>query len=215
MGMSRAIRLLAAAVLVTGTVLIAAPANSQVPSANYSFRFDGTATVGPGIYFPALDGTGNSAWRWDFTSNGCDGVGQNGAPVGGTGNCSVSGGGPLLGDLLPQPACGNSKGFSDRPAVFRDPTGREWVGELHWDGVLEGTPARPDAAYPDGSVRPGDASYSLGSQLFLMGTVTSGAQSAQLILLLNASGGSNCAPQLSAGGATSFTINGAGALRTL
>ena len=193
----RTVRMAVTVALAAGLLLGSAPAQSQVPAATaIQFAFSGVADVSPGIFFPEIDPTNNTSWTWSFRSTAaCQGSGtSNGTP--GAGACNLSAGGPLLKDLFAKPACGNSAGRSTS-ASFQDPTGRIWTGEVHWDGVATG-----------------DHSYSLGSQLVLHGTMSSsGAGSVQIDLVLNASGGSNCAPQISPGGATSFTVNGEGTVR--
>lgn len=202
MRIGRLTSLSVALALVAGMVLTAMPAQAQVGT-NLSFRFAGTAAVAPGIFIPGI-GPNNGPWTWSFTSDigGCNVTGTSkGTPV--SGGCELSGQGDLLPDLLSVPACGNSRGFSKKdtpnpgPGASFDDGLREWknnaYGGIHWDGVLAGDP-----------------SYSLGSQLLLMGTLNNGSSSVDVVLFLNASGGSPCLP--GGGGGTGFTVNGVGTL---
>lgn len=227
MKIRRGLRLLAAGALFAGVVMVPAPAGSQVSQTAVEFVFSGVAQVRAGgdpavdgIFIPGLDSSSNTKWEWNFQSTlTCQGTGVSaGAPA--SGACALSGQGPLLGDLTNPgqplhgqmknaPYCGNSRGVTGNTtmvqefdpngkASFQDPSNRIWRGEVHWDGVLRGDP-----------------SYSLGSQLLLFGEMSStGAGKVEVILFLNASGGSNCFPQISKSGATSFTVNGEGTIRT-
>lgn len=197
---SRGLRLALMLGLLALIAMPGAPAGAQATSSAMVFAYSGNAAVGPvGIFLPGLDDPADdpAGWTWSFSSSlACQGSGvSGGGPAAGA--CNLSGAGNLLGDLFPQPHCGNSRGFSSTASIT-DPTGRVWSGEIHWDGVLGGDP-----------------SYSLGSQLLLFGTVNSDAGSANVVLLLNASGGQNCIPQVSPGGATSFTVNGVGILTSV
>jgi hypothetical protein len=195
-------------VILAVTLALLAPgsADAQVPATSMVARFAGSAVVNPSIGLfgvpEAVVQTPAGPWRWAFANDpgSCQVAGRSGGAAV-AGECTLSGGGPLLVDLAQgegKPRCGNSRGQGPG-ASFVDGV-RSWSGEIHWDGVTAGDP-----------------SFSIGSWLILFGTMSSNAGTAQVIQFLNATGSPQCHPATNTNwpGESRFAVNGVMVVRSV